>query len=391
MRRVKILYVSQATGGVMRHITFLAAHLDRNRFEITGCFPPRDRVEGANPSKESFFDVFDRLGLRAIPLDMYREIHPLKDLQALFALYRVLRKEKWDIVHTHSSKAGFLGRVAARMAGVPVVIHTPNAFAFDRPPHSALDLFYILLEKIAGLFCDALIAVSPSEEQLARHSGVVLPEKIVLICNGVDPEELRSDVNPRQKKKELGIPEERPMILTVGRFAPQKAPGVFIDAAKKVLERRPDTAFVMVGDGPLFQKVKEEVERGKLRENLFLFGWRTDVKEIIASCDLYVLSSLWEGLPYTVLEAMALSKPVVATEARGTRDAVQDGVTGFLVGLREAERMAEKILELLSDPQLARRMGDKGRERVTQEFTLGVHLEKTAALYERLLTEKGIV
>ena len=391
MRRIKVLYISQATGGVQRHITFLAAHLDRNRFEITGCFPPRDRVKGVNPSKESFLDVFQRLELRVIPLDMYREIRPLQDLRAFLRLYRILRKEKWDIVHTHSSKAGFLGRIAARMVGVPVVIHTPNAFAFDRPPHSALNFFYILLERIVGSFCDALIAVSPSEEQLARQARVVSPEKIILICNGIDLEELKWEVDPRKKKRELGIPGGMSMVLTIGRFAPQKAPGVFIDAAKKVLRERPDTAFVMVGDGPLFQKVKNQVVKDNLKERLFLFDWRTDAKEILASCDVYVLSSLWEGLPYTVLEAMALRKPVVATEARGTRDVVQNEVTGFLVGLRGADQMAEKILTLLSEPELARRMGEKARERVAKEFTLNVHLEKTAALYERLLTKKGIV
>jgi len=388
MRRIKILYVSQATGGVKRHITFLAAHLDPARFEVVGCFPPQDHVKGVNPRKESFFDVFQRLGLRTIPLDMYREIRPLHDFLAFLKLCRILKKEKWGIVHTHSSKAGFLGRIAGRLAGVPVIIHTPNAFAFARPPQAFLNFFYILLERVAGYFCDALIVVSPSEEQLARQTGVVSPQKIVRICNGIDLEELEGKVDPRVKKKALGIPEERPLVLTVGRFAPQKAPGVFIEAANTVLAQTQEVTFVMVGDGPLFLGVKHQIEREGLTGKIFIFDWRSDVREILAACDIYVLSSLWEGLPYTVLEAMALRKPVVATRARGTRDLVQDGVTGFLVGLRDEKGMAERILYLLSHPDLAQRMGEAGRRIIEKAFTLERHIQKTEALYERLVAEK---
>lgn len=388
VRRIKLLYISQATGGVKRHILFLAGSLNRERFEVVGCFPPKDRIKGVNPNKESFLEAFHRLGLRTIPLDMYREIRPLHDLMAFFRLYAILRKEKWHIVHTHSSKAGFLGRLAARLAGVPVVIHTPNAFAFDRPPHSFLNFFYILLEKIAGHFCDALIAVSPSEEALAREAGVVLPEKIVRICNGIDLGEIVCTVEPRVKKRALGIPEEAPMVLTIGRFAPQKAPGLFLEVAKRVHAQRKEVSFVMVGDGPLFKKVKREIERENFKGWFFLFDWRPDAKEILASCDVYVLSSLWEGLPYTVLEAMAFRKPVVATAARGTRDVVQDGTTGFLVGLHDGKKMAEKIMSLLSEPALARAFGEKGRRRVEKEFTAESHVQKTESLYARLLSEK---
>jgi len=388
MPRVKLLYISQATGGVQCHVTLLAGHLNRDRFEGVGCFPSQDRVKGANPHKETFLEAFHRLGLRAIPLEMCREIRPFQDLASFVRLYRILKKEKWVIVHTHSSKAGFLGRIAARLVGVPVVIHTPNAFAFDRPPHIFLNLFYALLERIAGYFCDALIAVSPSEEALAREARVVPARKIVRICNGIDLKEFEFEIDPRIKKKTLGIPEERPVVLTVGRFAPQKAPGVFIGAAKRVLSRNPEVTFVLVGDGPLFSKTKEKVEREGLQGSVFLYDWRSDIKEIMACCDLYVLSSLWEGLPYTVLEAMALRKPVVATAARGTRDVVQEGVTGFLVGLHDEKKMSERILTLLLDRDLARSMGEKGRLLVERDFTLEAHLQKTEALYERLLAEK---
>jgi len=389
VKRIKVLYISQSAGGVQRHIGYLAKHLPKDRFDVCGCFPPRDRVKGANPHKENFFDLFNRLGLRVIPLEMCREIRPIEDFRAFLKLLRILKQEKWDIVHTHSSKAGFLGRIAAKMSGIPVIIHTPNAFAFDRPPQSFLNFYYILLERLAGYFCDALISVSPSEGDLARKTRVVPPEKIVQISNGIDLGEFAQPIEARQKKRSLGLPEDQPMVAMIGRFAPQKAPGVFIDAVKRIVSGRKEVTCIMVGDGPLLQKTKERVIREGLEKHLFLFNWRADAREILASCDVYVLSSLWEGLPYTVLEAMALSKPVVATAARGTRDVVVDGVTGFLVGLRDDREMAEKVLSLLSDPARCRRMGEAGRRRVEEVFSLSDHIRKTAALYERLCAERA--
>ncbi len=386
MPRIKLLFISQATGGVKRHITYLASRLDSRQFEIVGCFSPRDHIKGVSPNKESYADAFNQLGLRVIPLEMYREINPLRDGWSFLKLLRILTKEKWDIVHTHSSKAGFLGRIAARLAGVPVIVHTPNAFAFDRPLHPFRNLLYVFLERLAGFFCDALIAVSPSEEELARK--VVSPEKTRLICNGIDLKEFDFTLDPRTKKKMLGLPEDKPMVLTIGRFAHQKSPGIFIVAAKKVLAQRKDVFFVMVGDGPLLSQVKEKVVREGLQRSIPILAWRPDAKEIIAACDVYVLSSLWEGLPYTVLEAMALRKPVVATAARGTRDVVREGVNGFLVSFQDPETMAHRILKLLHDGELAKRMGEAGRAMVEKEFLLEPKIQKTASLYLELLKRK---
>jgi len=389
VKRIKLLLISQATGGVKRHVTLLAGGLDPARFEVVGCFPPTDHVEGVNPHKESFKEAFRALGLRTISVEMYRDLHPIGDLLSFFKLYRVCRQEPWDIVHTHSSKAGFLGRLAATLAGVPVILHTPNAFAFDHPKHHIRNFFYKMLERIAGNFCDALIAVSPSEEELAKEAHLIPHEKIVQISNGIDPTQMACPTEPQVKKRDLGIPDQYSVVLTIGRFAPQKAPEMLIETAKRVVARKQDVAFVMIGDGPLFQEVQKQVHREGLEKNFFLLDWRDDVRDILALCDVYVLTSLWEGLPYTVLEAMSLEKPVVATTARGTRDVVQDGMTGFLVELYNPENMSEKILTLLRDPSLADRMGKEGRLRLEKEFTLQSHLQATRALYERLLRQKG--
>lgn len=388
-RRIKILYVSQATGGVKRHIGLLAAGLDQNRFDILGAFPPTDHVRGSNPNKETFLQLFKRLGLRAIPLEMYREINPFRDVVSFIQLMKILKAEKPDLLHTHSSKAGFLGRLAGRMMKVPVIVHTPNAFAFGREGGTVLlDGLYRVLEQVAGNFCDILVAVSPSEAQLARQ--VVSAEKVICIPNGIDVKEFEFNVDTAAKRKALGLPEKSPLILSVGRLAPQKAPFDFLEAATEVLRKEPQARFAFLGDGPLIEKVKGVIRRRHLERQFFLFDWREDAREIMACCDLFVISSLWEGLPYSLLEAMALSKPVVATEARGNRDVVLEGETGLLVPLRRPRHLAGAILKMLGDPALAKKMGQAGRRHVEQHFKLEAHLEATVHLYEALLKQKGV-
>lgn len=388
-RRIKLLYVSQATGGVKRHIELLAGHLDPDRFEIVGAFPPVDHIRGLSPNKETYFQLFERLGLRAIPLNMYRELNPLQDLNSFLRLIGILQKERVDILHTHSSKAGFLGRLAGRITKVPVIIHTPNAFAFSRPGCTKImDGVYKTLERLAGHFCDALIAVSVSEAELARE--VISAGKVVCIPNGIDVGEFDIPVDALAKKKELGLPQTAPLVLTVGRLASQKAPFDFLEAASQVLRRSPEVRFAFLGDGPLIEKMKKTVRQRHLERQFLIFDWREDAWEIVACCDLFVLCSLWEGMPYSILEAMVFSKPVVATEARGNRDLVVEGQTGLLVPLREPGQLAGAILRLLNDPQRARAMGHFGRRRVETQFRLETTVQATVDLYEKLLKQKNV-
>ena len=384
MRRIKVLHISQATGGVERHVISLVSRLDPSRFEVVGSCPTVDQIPGVSREKESFVEAFRRIGVRVVPIEMRRELHFPSDLKSFFKIYRLIRREKFDIVHTHSSKAGFLARVAARLAGVPVVIHTPNNFAFDRPQQDPSRILYRYFEKLAGLFCDCIIAVSRSEERLAWE--VVPRGKVVRIENAIDLNEVTSRGDPAEKRKNLGLSPGQPIVSMVGRLAVQKSPNDFVLAAKEVLAQKKDVAFLIIGDGPLGEEVRNLMASLQLEKNVLLLGWREDVFDLMAASDLIALTSLWEGLPYTLLEAMALGKPIVATDATGSVDIVKDGENGVLVPRGDIRGIANAIVRLLSDPARAKAMGLAGRRYIEKEhITLQQQAARTQSLYLELL------
>ncbi|MBN1586576.1 MAG: glycosyltransferase [Candidatus Omnitrophica bacterium] len=385
--RPKVALISQATGGVQEHIMKLLEGLDRGRWDLHAVVSEADHVRGADPEKLSFPQALKEAGVPAHFVDMRREICPVGDPRALGRLVRLLRRERFDVVHTHSSKAGFLGRLAACIAGVPVVLHTPHSIAVDRPG-AALPVraFYAILEWLAGKCCDCVMALSSSEQALLRAWRIVPGYKIRMIPNGVDLASLAQRAgDPDEKRRELGIESLAPVLVMVGRLAPQKAPQDFVSAAALVLRRFPNARFLYVGDGPLLEQTQEQIDALGLGSSVQLMGWRSDAPAIVGCADLVLLSSLWEGMPYTVLEGMALGKPVVATAATGTVDLLKDGVGGVLTPLHDPQAMSEAICRLLERPDEARKMGAAGREKVRTAHSLDAQLKAVDELYADLL------
>lgn len=394
MRKIKVLHISQATGGVQRHVIDVVSRIDKSRFEVAGLCPPQDLIKGVFSDKESFLEAFRRAGIRAYPLVMRREISPISDLAAFCRIYSFLKKEKFDVVHTHSSKAGFLGRIAARMAGVPAIVHTPNNFAFDRPRRMAPQIiFYVLLEKFAGLFCDMVFAVCGDEKELAAGLGVLPKKKITLISNFIDTSRLNFGVDRAKKRIELGIRENERVIVSVGRLAAQKSPGDFVLAAEEVLKKNKETRFLFLGDGPLFKETDRLIKKKNLTGAVIILGWRNDSAEIIAASDIFVLSSLWEVLPnHSLLDAMALSKPAVITATSGARDVVTDGFNGYVVPIADSLAMAEAILKLLGLPDAGlKQMGRHSREIFDKRPSPGEIVRAIEDAYIGLLYRKGAI
>jgi glycosyltransferase involved in cell wall biosynthesis len=324
---------------------------------------------------------------------MRREPDPAGDLLALIRLAHVARH--YDIVHTHSSKAGFLGRLAARLAGVSATLYTPNAFAFLAPGRAA-PLFYAL-ERFAAPFTDALIACSPSEARAAAR--LLPPERIHIIPNAVDvgrfapvlgarcsvlgPDESgRPAVSP--PRAEHRAPSAAFTVGMVARLAPQKAPEVFVRAAARVHRVRSDVRFWLIGDGELRAPLEALARQLGVAPVVEFLGHRRDVPALLRALDLFVLTSRYEGLPYSVLEAMACGLPVIATRAPGTVDVVENGVTGLLTALDAPEEIASAILALLADPQRAHALGEAGHRRVQECFSLSAMLSAHATLYQKL-------
>lgn len=337
---------------MQRHVIDIVSNIDKDRFDITGVCPPRDLVKGVSRDKESFCAAFERIGVRVHPLKMRREIRPISDLAAFIRLYLFIKKQRFDVVHAHSSKAGFIARIAARIAGVPAIVYTPNNFTFDRPGRmTAKRRFFALLERFAGLFCDKVMAVCGDEKDLAARLGVLPAKKIAVISNVIDTSRLNFNVDMAAKREELGIGLEERLVVSVGRVAEQKSPKDFILAAERVLGKNKNTRFLFLGDGPLLYKARSLVEKKGLQGYIRLPGWRNDAAEVIAASDLFVLSSLWEVLPnHSLLDAMALGKPAIITATSGAREVVFDGVNGYVVPVGRPDLLADFILHLLELP-----------------------------------------
>lgn len=387
MERIKVLQITQASGaGVQKYVIQLCQGLDKRRFAVTGCCS----VEGAADAGGDvpFGKAFALAGIPYFTLPMQRAVHPWKDLWACGKLYRLLRAEQFHIVHAHSSKAGVLARMAGRLAKVPVLIYSPHAFAFDGPNAGLRRLSYLGFEKVASFFGNIIVADSPGEKALAlkhrlarENTCAVIPPSLAL--EDYDPhlpEQERAEIRAR-----LGISTHAPLVTMINRLAPQKDPFTFIHAIRAPAEAFPEARFLVAGDGPLLQECVQKSKEYRIADQVHFLGWRRDYAHILRAGDILVSTSLWEGLPFILLEAMALAKPVVATCCTGVTDLIRDGENGFLVPPGAHRVLAEKLTLLLTDRALSSRLGARGRETVEAGYRLERAVSEMEKLYVRLL------
>lgn len=331
-------------------------------------------------------EAVNRADYRAFPVPaMQREINPYRDLRAILQLIKIIRRGKYELVHTHTSKGGFLGRLAAKTAGVPVVFHTVHGFAFHEQSSRVSQKLYVTLEKIAACCCHRIISVNHEDRLKAIELGITSLGKIITIQNGINTAPFDKVFDRLQVRKKLAVKEDEFLVGTVARLAPQKAPLDFVHAAAHVCSQRQDVKFIMVGDGPLHEQTEQLVDKLNLGDRIILAGYRTDIPELLSAMDVFVLTSLWEGLPISLLEAMAMRKPVVATDIKGSREVVSNGETGWLVPPRDPVATGDRIIQILSRWDEAHHMGSRGRELVDQVFNASIMTEKTLAAYNELL------
>lgn len=373
-------------GGAQETVLLTADYLNRGRaggtrFHVDVACGPDTGPEG------SLHEELDERGIaRHVIAELANPVRPHRDAIAVRKLYRLIRDGGYAIVHTNSTKAGLLGRIAARWAGVPVVVHTVHGWGFHDHVRRGVGPL-VALERWLARRTDRLIAVTPRDIEKGLRHGIGRPEQYVTIRSGIELDRFgHPAVPPAEMRAQLGIPPGAIVVGTVTRLSPQKAPLDFVRAARRIAARAPEARFVMVGDGPLRPDVERAIAESGLAERVVLTGLRRDVPELLAAFDVFVLSSLWEGLPRVLPQAMATGLPVVATAADGNAEAVADGVTGYLVPPGDPETLAERTLALLLDPALRRRMADAGRERAA-DFGAERMVEQIAVLYRQLLGE----
>ncbi len=315
---------------------------------------------------------------------LIREVRPIQDLKALFSMLRLFRREKPQIVHTHSSKAGILGRWAARLAGVPFIFHTAHGFGFHDFQRPLVKRVYVWLERVTSKITTKLVVVSYANAEKGERNGVFQRGDWILCRDAISVTEFMQPGPRRQKLSEWGIPNNKLVVGMIACLKPQKSPIDFVDVAARVLKENAQAHFVLAGDGELRPQVESRIEEHGIGKQFTLLGWQTDMPEVYRNLDIVVLTSLWEGLPCVFSEAMAGDLPIVATNVDGAREAIVDGENGFLHEPHDVEGMAKSVLKLLQDPRLRQTMGNRGKSRV-MEFDISTSVANLESAYRECL------
>ncbi len=376
MQPTNLLYVitKLELGGAQKQLLSLIRRLDKEKFRLF-LFTAKDGFLLAEALSINNLTVYKSRWLE-------RPLNPLKDFLALVEIHRFIKKNNIEIVHTHSSKAGILGRLAAKLAqgnSVRKIVHTVHGWSFNQYQSFPARVFYILLERFAGRFTDTLIVVSDWDKRKGLDNKIGKDDAYALIRYGINFDELRTVSGSR--KQDLGLGADDLVVGMIACFKPQKAPQDFIKAASCVHKILPQVKFLLVGDGLLRKDIEKLIYAYNLQTRVILTGWRQDIPGILSAIDVFVLTSLWEGLPISVLEAMASAKPVIATHTGGVAEVLAEGRGGFIVSARDTGAMTNKLVSLLQDEGLRKQMGQNARAALPASFRVENMAAQTGKLY----------
>jgi glycosyltransferase involved in cell wall biosynthesis len=334
-------------------------------------------------------DLFRRAGCEIIEIpEMVRAIDPRRDAIAVAKLARICRRRRFDVVHTHTSKGGIVGRAAARLAGVPIILHTAHGFAFHERSSRRSMALYVTLERLAARWSDRIITVSEFHREWALSLGIGSPEKVVTIHNGISRARLAVSRSAADVRREFGLAADDLVIASIGRLAPGKGLEDLVVALPEIRRSQPRARLLLAGDGPLRPELEAQVRGSGLEGFVHLPGFREDVGDLLMAADLVAAPSLREGLSISVLEAMAMGRPIVATTIGSNRELIEDGVSGLLIPPDDAPALAAAVSSLLGDPDRAARFGNAARDRFEAGFTERAMKDAVWNLYATLLEER---
>ncbi len=367
---INILFVITrlAVGGAPKSLLATIRGLDRTRYRIV-------LVTGQpNPDEGSLMDLAATLNVKlCVQPHLQRDIHPIREVKAFWQLYRFIRRGRYEIVHTHLSKAGILGRLAARFAGVSRIVHTYHGDVFDAYFSPIKSQLLLAAERIVGLATDRFVVVSEALQKRYLGYRVGRSNTYSVVPNGVSSEKLPDRGSGTGNRKRVG---------TVAMLYPIKRVDLFLDVARRVLRHHPEVEFIVVGGGPE-EATLREAARG-LEDRIRFLGIRLDVFELLSTLDVFVLSSDYEGAGIGLMEAMLVGVPVVATRVGGVPEIVSEGVTGLLVPKGDGDALALAVLRLLEDADLCERMGRAARELAPKRFSTEKMVESLDSVYSDL-------
>jgi glycosyltransferase involved in cell wall biosynthesis len=381
MAKLRVLEVSKSTGGLGTYMRWLAQGLDLERFTPTfACL--------SDNSRELAEELARIPGVSAVHSPMTRfKINLAGDAALIYRIRRLLRLERFDIVHGHGSKAGFIVRAAA-MGTSTRVAYSPHGFAFHERQRAALTWLYTTVERFAARrLTNRIITVSDGEQAEARRYRIGSETKFVTVHSGIEPERFGHPVDRAALRASLGIPRDAYLVGTVGRLNEQKAPFDFVRVAANVRAMHTRAHFLWVGDGALEPAAKTLACDLGVSGAVTFAGQRSDVPQLLSAMDAALLTSHWEALPIVILEAMASSLPVVATDLPGITEVVTDGVEGLLAPAGNVEALSAALQRLILEPALVARLRATGRARVEREFTREMMMRSLMRVYDRMTQE----
>ncbi len=381
-KKIRVLHIITRLipGGADENTIQTVIGLDKSRFRI-------DLVVGGLSDQ----DMIGRVeGCRIIMIpELIREPAPGKDLKALWQLIRLVRSQRYHIVHTHTAKAGILGRLAAVIGRTPIIIHTLHGATFHRTMSAITALFYRLLERLAARVTDKLVTVGDNLRDIYVSAGIGKEEQYITIRSGFELARFKlSDaeiaLRRRKTRRELGLSDSAFVIGSASRLEPRKGQYYFLEAAQRLLQEYPSLHFILAGDGPSAQELQTLAHSLRISSQVHFLGHRNDIEDVMASMDVFVLSSLWEGLPQVLVQAAALRKPIVCFDTEGACEVVHGGENGFVVPRGDVTAMTEALFYLVSHPQQARRMGAAGHRFVGDDYDKAVMVKRIEGLYHKL-------
>jgi glycosyltransferase involved in cell wall biosynthesis len=355
--RIKVLHVvARLAGGGGTNVVLSVLGADRDRYDMW-------IFGGDRGSEDAQWEAAAAGGIRTVISAGMGPDRNFADIASLFRLVRLIRRERFTIVHTHSRKAGVIGGVAARVCRVPIIVHSFHTRIFAG---SAQSPPYGRLERLIGKLAHAYIAISPTLARQAIEKKTATPGRIKVIASGVDIEAIPSGFDP-DARAALGVPRNVTLIGTVGRIAPEKAHDDFVHMATQIHDTHPETAFAIIGDGPRAAKIRSLA--AELGIEVIMTGYRPDADRLIAGIDIFVMTSLREGLGRVLIEALASARPCVATAVDGIPDLIRHGVTGLLSEPGNPSSTAHAVRWMIDNPGLAARMAQNGRRCMRHPLT----------------------